>query len=99
MPRKIWSLWDKGVENAPRMQRICLESHRATNPTYEVNQLNLEEAVEATRALDVIDAEKWSEMSIQSKSDVIRAELYRISEVFNRKRIFLFLQKAEREQL
>ena len=58
-----------------QIQKRCLKSHQAANPTYQVNQLDLKGALAATSALDLIDSNKWSNMSIQAKSDVIRVLL------------------------
>ena len=66
IPRLIWSLWDKGVQNAPPMQKTCLWSHRAANPTFGVAHLDMEGAVNATGLLDVIEPDVWEKMTIQA---------------------------------
>ena len=66
IPRLIWSLWDKGVRNAPPMQKTCLWSHRAANPTFRVTHLDMEGAINATGLLDVIEPQAWEKMTIQA---------------------------------
>ena len=75
VPRLIWSLWDKGIENAPPMQSTCLWSHRAANPTFEARQLDLQSAINMTNVLSLIPEDSWDNMTIQAKSDVIRVVL------------------------
>ena len=41
VPLKIWDLWDRGVKNAPHLQKTCLMSHRGANPTFTVTQLDM----------------------------------------------------------
>ena len=41
VPLKIWDLWDRGVKNAPQLQKTCLMSHRGANPTFTVTQLDM----------------------------------------------------------
>ena len=38
VPCQIWALWDQGFENAPRMQKTCLWSHKAANPTFNTSR-------------------------------------------------------------
>ena len=75
VPRQIWSLWDKGVEKAPPMQKTCLWSHKAANPTFTVKQLDLQKAINLTDMFSMITVSSWENMSIQAKSDVIRVLL------------------------
>ena len=75
VPRQIWALWDKGVENAPPMQKTCLWSHKVANPTFTVKQLNLQSAINMTNVYSVIAKRSFDKMSIQAKSDVIRVLL------------------------
>ena len=41
VPLNIWDLWDRGVKNAPQLQKTCLMSHRGANPTFTVTQLDM----------------------------------------------------------
>ena len=75
VPHQIWALWDKGVENAPPMEKTCLWSHKAANPTFIVNQLDLQSAIKMTDVFSVIAKSSWDKMSIQAKSDIIRVLL------------------------
>ena len=54
VPMVLWSLWDKGVENAPPMQKACLASHGAANPSFNVTHLDLQSATAITKVLDFI---------------------------------------------
>ena len=65
VPRQIWSLWDKGVEKAPPMQKTCLWSHKAANPTFTVKQLDLQKAINLTNMFSMITKSSWENMSIQ----------------------------------
>ena len=67
IPRQIWSLWDQGVHNAPPMQRTCLWSQRAANPSFVVTQLDMKGAINATGLFEVIEPSVWKKMKIQAK--------------------------------
>ena len=71
----IWMLWDKGIENAPLHVKQCYQSWVVKNPDHCVKILNLKEAETLINRNDIIDNTTWSTMSIQAKSDVIRAFL------------------------
>jgi len=75
VPRLIWSLWAQGLESAPQMQKTCLWSHKAANPTFTARQLDLPSAINLTNVFSVIAKSSWDKMSIQAKSDVIRVLL------------------------
>ena len=75
VPRQIWALWDQGFENAPRMQKTCLWSHKAANPTFNTRVLDLQSAINLTDVFSLIEKNSWDMMSIQAKSDVIRVLL------------------------
>ena len=57
------------------MQKTCLWSHKAANPTFTVRQLNLQSAINMTNVYSVINKRTFDKMSIQAKSDVIRVLL------------------------
>ena len=78
VPRQIWALWDQGFENAPRMQKTCLWSHKAANPTFNTRVLDLQSAINLTDVFSLIEKNSWDMMSIQAKSDVIRVLVARI---------------------
>ena len=75
VPHKIWALWDQGFKNAPRMQKTCLWSHKAANPTFTTRVLDLQSAINLTDVFSFIEKKSWHKMSIQAKSDVIRVLL------------------------
>ena len=75
VPRQIWALWDQGFKNAPRMQKTCLWSHKAANPTFNTRVLDLQSAINLTDVFNTIEKNSWDMMSIQAKSDVIRVLL------------------------
>ena len=75
VPRNIWALWDQGVENAPLMEKTCLWSHKAANPTFKTRVLDLQTAINLTDVFSVIKKNSWDNMTIQAKSDVIRVLL------------------------
>ena len=57
------------------MQKTCLWSQRAANPTFTARQLDLQSAINMTDVFSVIAENSWNKMSIQAKSDVIRVLL------------------------
>ena len=65
----------KGIENAPLHVKQCYQSWVVKNPDHSVQILNMEEAEMLINRNDIIDNTTWSTMSIQAKSDVIRAFL------------------------
>ena len=73
--RHIWMLWDKGIENAPLFVNQCYQSWVIKNPDHFVEILNIKEAETLINRNDIINNTIWSTMSIQAKSDVIRAFL------------------------
>ena len=75
VPRQIWALWGQGMEKAPPMQKTCLWSHKAANPTFTTRVLDLQSAINLTDVFSVIEKKSWDKMSIQAKSDVIRVFL------------------------
>ena len=72
VPRQIWALWDQGFKNAPRMQKTCLWSHKAANPTFNTRVLDLQSAINLTDVFSLIGKKSWDQMIIQHKADVIR---------------------------
>ena len=73
--RHIWMLWDKGIENAPLFVKQCYQSWVIKNPDHFVQILNIKEAETLIERNEIINNTIWSTMSIQAKSDVIRAFL------------------------
>ena len=71
----IWMLWDKGIENAPLFVKQCYQSWIIKNPDHFVQILNMEEAERLIDRNDIINNTTWSTMTIQAKSDVLRAFL------------------------
>ena len=71
----IWMFWDKGIENAPLHVKQCYQSWVVKNPDHFVQILNIEEAERLINRNDVIENTTWSTMTIQAKSDVLRAFL------------------------
>ena len=72
VPLQIWALWGLGFENAPRMQKTCLWSHKAANPTFTTRVLDLQSAINLIDVFSVIEKKSFYKMSIQHTSDVIR---------------------------
>ena len=72
VPHQIWALWDKGMDKAPPLQKTCLWSHKAANPTFTTRVLDLQSAINLTDVFSVIGKKSWDQMIIQHKSDVIR---------------------------
>ena len=66
VPRQIWALWGQGVDRAPPMQKTCLWSHRAANPTFTARVLDLQSAINLTDVFSVIARSSWDKMSIQA---------------------------------
>ncbi len=42
VPKIIWSAWLQGLDNAPEMVKVCLESQRAHLPGYDVRVLDID---------------------------------------------------------
>ncbi|WP_171052643.1 capsular polysaccharide synthesis protein [Ruegeria sediminis] len=70
IPRNIWIFWDTGIDNAPEVVRMCIESWKTNNPNWTVQVLSKE-----TVAKFVDMPPLSSEISIQSYSDLLRLKL------------------------
>ena len=46
IPRKIWMMWDQGLDNAPLSVKQCHESWVRKNPDHTVQMLTLKEGEE-----------------------------------------------------
>ena len=46
IPRKIWMMWDQGLDNAPLSVKQCHESWVKKNPDHTVQMLTLKEGEE-----------------------------------------------------
>ena len=73
--RNLWMLWDKGWDNAPPLQAMCLKSFKRKNPDFTIHALNLSEAEELINRKKYYPDNSWRKATIQSKADIIRVEL------------------------
>ena len=46
IPKKIWMMWDQGLDNAPLSVKQCHESWVKKNPDHTVQMLTLKEGEE-----------------------------------------------------
>ena len=53
IPRKIWMMWDQGLDNAPLSVKQCHESWVRKNPDHTVQMLTLKEGEELVGKKDV----------------------------------------------
>ena len=70
---RIWMYWHSGVNNAPPLARICIESWRRRNPGYTVFVLDDESLPEWVDMQDV--RRRNPRITIQAFSDVLRWRL------------------------
>jgi hypothetical protein len=76
VPKHIYMLWDKGWHAAPEYEKACLRSWQFYNPEYTVHAINMSEAEELAQVELNIPAQVYTSLTIQSKSDIIRALIY-----------------------
>lgn len=73
IPSVIWMLWDSGWNDAPYMQKSCMQSWKQHNPEYQVRALNLTQAVQLINRSAFVSDYAWNNLAtIQAKSDIIR---------------------------
>jgi hypothetical protein len=73
IPKRIWIYWSQGLEKAPQIVKLCVESWRKLNPEYEVSILsdaNLELFISPGEGLAHFD-----QLTIQKRSNIIRKQL------------------------
>jgi hypothetical protein len=71
----IWMLWHSGLDNAPSYVKLVHKSWVEHNPEYTVRLLNLSEAEQLAQQTRRISEARWSQLTIQAKSDVLRTFL------------------------
>lgn len=70
IPKNIWMFWDKGIDEAPEIVRMCIASWQDKNPDWTLRILDKDTVAE------FVDMPKLSpEMSIQSYSNILRFKL------------------------
>ncbi|WP_157054275.1 capsular polysaccharide synthesis protein [Ruegeria sp. 6PALISEP08] len=70
IPRNIWMFWDKGIDEAPEVVKMCIASWQAKNPGWTIRVLD------RNTVKDFVDLPPLSpEMSIQSYSNILRFKL------------------------
>ena len=40
IPKKIWFFWDKGIDKVPYIYKLCVQTYKNLNPTWEINILD-----------------------------------------------------------
>ena len=70
LPRNIWMYWDQGLESAPEIVKMCIESWHAKNPGWTVRVLDKDTVADFVTMPDLSP-----EMSIQSYSNLLRFRL------------------------
>lgn len=74
--RTIWMLWFQGFDAAPPLVRACLQSWRRHNPGWHVVALD-RHSLHDRIALDDVIALDRDDLTIQTKSDIVRLCLLR----------------------
>jgi|WetSurMetagenome_2_1015567.scaffolds.fasta_scaffold75162_4 hypothetical protein len=74
LPKVIWFLWLQGLEQAPEIVRLCLDSWRRLNPGWEVRTLD-RAALDGLIDLSAIPAANLESASPQALSDIARVRL------------------------
>lgn len=75
IPCTVWMLWDEGWHNAPKIQKMCLNSFKRNNPDWQLRAISLAEAEILINRSQHYSDEKWTKAKIQAQSDIIRIEL------------------------
>ena len=73
-PKLIWFLWLQGLNEAPEIVRLCLDSWRRCNPGWEVRTLD-RAGLDRLIDLSVIPAASLESASPQALSDIARVRL------------------------
>jgi hypothetical protein len=74
MPKVIWLLWLQGIDEAPEIVRLCLDSWRRLNPDWEVRALD-RKGLDGLIDLSAIPAANLERASPQALSDIARVRL------------------------
>jgi len=72
--RKVFTYWDQGFNNAPPVIRACRTTLERYNPDWELHFLDFHSVQDWLEPVP-IPAEKWNQMSLAHRSDVIRTQL------------------------
>lgn len=72
LPRNIWIYWDSGLDKAPEVVKMCIESWRAKNPGWKVHVLDQDRVCEFTTMPKLSPS-----MPIQFYADLLRLRLLR----------------------
>lgn len=70
LPRNIWIYWDRGLDAAPEVVKMCIESWQIKNPGWAVHILDQDTVSEF-----ISMSESLSEMPVQAYSDLLRLRL------------------------
>mgnify|MGYP005849778189 CR=1 FL=1 len=73
-PRRIFSYWHQGFEDAPPVVQLCITSIRRHHPSWEINLLD-SKSIEVWLKQIPIPEKKWRRLPIAHQSDVIRTQL------------------------
>ena len=68
-------LLDKGWDNAPPLQKMCLNLFKRNNKGWDIRAITLSEAETLINRSQLYSTKAWKSASIQAKSDIIRVEL------------------------
>lgn len=74
IPKIIWILWEQGIENAPKICQICIESIIKKNPDWEVRVLDRKK-VQQYINVEFINQDFWNIQPVSTRSDIIRCFL------------------------
>ncbi len=74
LPRNIFTYWEQGFDDAPRIARTCLAQLRRLHPHWELRALDAASAEEAIEALP-LSRDELLKLSRPHRSDLIRTQL------------------------
>jgi hypothetical protein len=74
IPKRLWFLWLQGIEQAPPLVRICLDSWHRWNPDWQIEVLDWSR-LESFLPEYPLWCERWAAMNPGALSDLIRVNL------------------------
>ncbi len=74
MRKTIFTYWAQGIDQAPMIVRICLETFHEHNPEWSIHFLNSDNIKDWTDLVP-IDSRKWRNISLAHRSDLLRTQL------------------------
>jgi len=78
IPRVLWTYWDAGLDEAPRLVKNCIQSWKVLNPTWKVVFLSDDSATRLLSGWSADTFDKFKAIRPRAhKGDVIRATLMR----------------------